>query len=669
MNRPVYFVAAIPALVYIALNTVMPAQYRYLLESGLEKVWPFLISVAMVLIYSLLSVFLLATYRRLVPFATALITVPMLATLFAYYSVGHFTVLVIAVSMTSLAILVLAHVWCRRLSFDRPRLALVVILLSALSLFVAFAAAHAVSPIGFSRSVGAYAIFAVFCGLISVLALAGSLHPRVIPSVIAAFFAVYLLAPNDHGLPLKKAEGDPIGVNEALTSWIGARRDLDAYKAAHLPYPVIFVSAEGGGIYAAAHAYETLSILASRCPTFAQHVFVAVGVSGGAFGNALFNSSLSDDQNAYSPCSPGDFRIDTTPLREDHLSPVLGRLLLLEIVDRLVPGEWLERDRASMLTESFRTSSKNSDYLATAIGQSWQPTSARPALAAVSTNMRDGQRFVISPIVPTWTETTAEWWPSASMYSPYDISVIEAAGVSARFPWITPTARLRVSETADRFLADGGYFENSGADTVLDLINEMKAIANVQQYKEKNYQDAENSSCGLYISENFRKNVDWNGCSIHVFPIHLAITSSSLNPVERQEEADRLLGRADSSFLLDPVTTLLSTRSSRGVLALERASMELCGTRGGECISKPGGSLGFFVSYVSAKELELPLGWYISAEKIKRIEEQAVPAHAFSYRTEGNDNDNDISRLIFHLDMSLYGDDAELKVEDLLGSP
>ncbi|MGO7770812.1 hypothetical protein ACC736_38740, partial [Rhizobium ruizarguesonis] len=73
-----------------------------------------------------------------------------------------------------------------------------------------------------------------------------------------------------------------------------------------MPYPVIFVSSEGGGIYAAAHAYTTLSKLANGCPTFAQNIFVAVGVSGGAIGNALFNDRIEDKKHDYAQCRPTD---------------------------------------------------------------------------------------------------------------------------------------------------------------------------------------------------------------------------------------------------------------------------------------------------------------------------------------------------------------------------
>ena len=656
MNWLVYAAAALPALVYLALNIARPAQYTYVLESGLTSLWPFLIGMAIVLAYAILSLLLLRSRRQLTLLMAILIAIPLLATSYAYCSAGRPILLPIVVSVMALAIFASRYVWASRLEFRRPELVIV----CALAIFAVFAWAHIANPIAFSRSVGSFAIFAVFFGLVGFLALAASLHPKFGMTAIAAIILVFLLAPNNHSLPQKEGQSEAQEVSASLPAWVAERMDLAAYKSAGLPYPVVFVSAEGGGIYAAAHAYETLSILAQRCPTFTQHIFVAVGVSGGAFGNALFNASVADTQRPYAPCTPGELNIDASAVTADHLSPVLARFLLVETIDQLIPGQWLERDRASLLTESLRTASKDPGYLAQSVGGSWTVGSARPALAAVATKMSDGQRFVMSPIAPSWSATTAEWWPGGSISSPFDISLIEAAGISARFPWITPTGRLRVTETSDRRLADGGYFENSGAETVLDFINEIRVIAGQQERDAK--RDPGYDACRLFVADNFRTKVSWQGCAVHVFPIHLAITSTSLDP----EEDKSVLS---SSFLLDPVTTLLSTRRSRGRLALQRASSELCGTSGGECVSRPDGSIGFLTSHISPDALNLPLGWYLSRDHVKQIEREAVPAQAFNYRAQGNDNRNDMSILAYHFDTSLYGDDATLKIDDLLGSP
>ncbi|MBY3397366.1 hypothetical protein HFN88_32540 [Rhizobium laguerreae] len=620
---------------------------------------PFLVAVAIVLVYAACTHVLLSANARLTLTSAILTALPLIATLYAFLFLGGRSGVTLSIAAPALITFVAIY---KLISKVKPQ-RMGIVIFTAPIVYLSFAIGHLISPIEFARIIGSYAIFSVFLGVVSLLLLAAFVHPRIGISLFGALLVVYLLTPNDHSVHLQERRSQRPGT---FNDWVEARRDLEEYKEADLPYPVVFISSEGGGIYAAAHTYAALSILAKRCPTFTQHIYVAVGVSGGAIGNALFNATVEEEQRAYAPCSPGDMRIDTTPFVQDHLSPVLARFLLIEPIERLLPGQWLAQDRASLLTESFRRASQDSSYLSKSIRESWNERSARPALAAVATKMSDGQRFVLSPVAPAATGESAEWWPNSVSDGP-DISIIEAAGVSARFPWITPTARLQLSDESARILADGGYFENSGAETVTDYINDLKIISSLHQAGD----EIEKQRCGrdryLIVAENFRKNVKWDRCSVHVFPIHLAIASSALG-WEAQKKAAEGLGLS-SSFLIDPLTTLLSTRSARGTLALNRANLEHCGSRGGECMMNLKASMGFFLSAISPGDLELPLGWYISQEKVRSIAEQAIPSQAFDYLVEENDNENDISRLIYHFDLRLYGADANPKVEELLGAP
>ena len=79
--------------------------------------------------------------------------------------------------------------------------------------------------------------------------------------------------------------------------------------------------------------------------------------------------------------------------------------------------------------------------------------------------------------------------------------------------------------------------------------------------------------------------------------------------------------------------------------------------------------MGFFRSHIRPDELNLPLGWYISPDLATKVATSAIPSHAFDYWAEGNDNDNDIARLIYHFDLSLYDPCSAQKIENLLGSP
>ena len=84
----------------------------------------------------------------------------------------------------------------------------------------------------------------------------------------------------------------PPPMEETFKQWLDLRSDAPAY--AGKPYPVVLISAEGGGIYAAYHAAMALAELQDTQPAFSQHVFAISGVSGGSVGAALFASLIAD---------------------------------------------------------------------------------------------------------------------------------------------------------------------------------------------------------------------------------------------------------------------------------------------------------------------------------------------------------------------------------------
>jgi hypothetical protein len=242
--------------------------------------------------------------------------------------------------------------------------------------------------------------------------------------------------------------------------------------------------------------------------------------------------------------------------------------------------------------------------------------------------------------------------------------VLEAAIISARFPWVTPTARLRLSAEEVVVLADGGYSDNSGSETVLELIQELRTAEANQMLDEQMGNIPSERVCRLRVARNFHQQVSWNGCEIHVFPIHLAITTTNINP-----EADPGPAEPSQSFLLDPLSTLIASRSPRGVQALRRSAAEQCGSFGGVCVEQPDASIGFFASYISPSELNLPLGWFIHRHQARTLGRTAVPKEIFDYRERREPVSNDLGLLILHLDPELWTQESGPAIYDYLGDP
>jgi hypothetical protein len=653
----------LPALVYVALAFYMPLQYRFLVEDAVTQIWPTVFATAVLLFYSASSILLLKRHGISSPFAAIMTAAPTLAAMISWWTAAGPRVVLAFVALAA----VVGFGGIRRfMARDSKIAAKWPPVAGALAFFLLFSLADAVSPVRMPQIIGALAVFAVFVGLIGVLLAATWLRIRM-AAAVAVYCAIALtfFSANDHVVPNRPSTFDATTVYEALRKWLPERNDLEAYKKAGLAYPVVFVSSEGGGIYAAAHAYMSLSILDRHCPTFSQHVMMTVGVSGGAIGNALFGASIDSAQKDYAPCTPRDAAIDDTPFGIDHLSPVLARLLLLESVDRLLPGPWLGKDRAFVLTESFRSASPRKEVLDKLVGESFDPKSGRPTTISVATNVANGRRFVLSPIS---AEGTAEWFPGGQIASQRDTSIIEAAGISARFPWLTPTARLMRTKDAYRLLADGGYFDNSGADTVFDLIASLRRTE-AQQINDVAEGNGEAWDCRLYLVRNFRTQVEWSGCDLHIFPIHLAITSTDIDAADEPASDEEPVSNLPQSFPLDPIAALISTRNSRGALALSRSHEEQCGTSGGICAAHTEASLGFFRSAISAQDLGLPLGWFMSLDGVKRLAFAAIPTDSFRYREGTEFNQNDIAPLLHHFDVSLFADGAKPDSKELLGGP
>ena len=133
-------------------------------------------------------------------------------------------------------------------------------------------------------------------------------------------------------------------------------------------------------------------------------------------------------------------------------------------------------------------------------------------------------------------KSAAELLGAASQVgTPGHLPLSTAAVLSARFPWVTPLGWIsgiqadeKDEDNAKMRLVDGGYFENSGVATALDLIKELTRA----------------SSLDINIEINL-----------------IILTSAEFSP-------ERWLGSGET---LGPIQTMLNTRTARGLIEIERA--------------------------------------------------------------------------------------------------
>lgn len=314
-------------------------------------------------------------------------------------------------------------------------------------------------------------------------------------AVLSAHFGLN----ENHDLRLDATSGPaaaPKKVSEAFLSWLAERPGISNYTST--PYTVYVVTAEGGGLYAAAHAAYTLATIHDHCPAFAQHVFAISAVSGGSLGAGLFAALVKTDPTATGRARDGDCPMrdlrNQGPMQkavesyfhEDLLTPLLAAAAFPDFLQRFVPYRFPSLDRARALETGFEDAWTK---LATATGRSdtqvfssnfrslWKPSEDVPALLFNATSVIDGERVVMAPF-EIFDEIGFRYQEVDLLNTVDSLRFSAAVGASARFPYATPPAAFRdaSSEIVDQ-LVDGGYYDNTGIQSAVDLIYGLKAMS------------------------------------------------------------------------------------------------------------------------------------------------------------------------------------------------
>lgn len=381
-----------------------------------------------------------------------------------------------------------------RLGARAPKIALTLVLLSLLTPFgpqwVIVSVAQAVGPV---------ALVLLFGFVVSVAVTALAVRPpqiwrRVLGAIVAAAFGFSYFGWNDnHSIRTLAArkESRSSDLKPLFAQWYNARKDRSHFET----YPVYIVAAAGGGYYAAYHAALVLARLQDQCSNFAQHVFAISSVSGGSLGAGVFTSLV--DQLAPKPvehrcvASSGSRFADAveTYFKNDFLSPILLYALGPDLAQRILPFAINKYDRALGLEYAIEQAwsevvkahgfASTVNPLTLPFGARWSPSAAAPGLILNTTRVDTGQRILISPFRilstdPQWSEAAQTIW---QVGLGYDLPTSTAIGLSARFPVVSPAGAFAGTEVDWSLaqhqrrirLVDGGYFENSGIATAMDL--------------------------------------------------------------------------------------------------------------------------------------------------------------------------------------------------------
>ncbi|MCU0963900.1 MAG: hypothetical protein MUF08_02325 [Burkholderiaceae bacterium] len=307
--------------------------------------------------------------------------------------------------------------------------------------------------------------------------------------------------------PARTAPAEVPTLAKAVADW---SKQLDSATAG----PVYLVASEGGGIRSAYWTAQVLATLRASIDDFDQRTFAMSGVSGGAVGIAAYSACLRSlppeglaVRGAVRECVTAKFSA------LDPLSPLLAAWLWEDALARLLPVPMA----ADASKPGWRCLHPACAHLSRAVGFEREWVRALPELAQPLASVGGpGGRWEPHLLLnSTWVES-GELAPVASVvidpeHFPAardvqrrlgrELSLIGAAHVAARFPFINPLAAVQPASGAasgaaaraaravrgeasaealidgkvDGHLADGGYFDNSAAAALTPVWREVRA--------------------------------------------------------------------------------------------------------------------------------------------------------------------------------------------------
>jgi hypothetical protein len=266
--------------------------------------------------------------------------------------------------------------------------------------------------------------------------------------------------------------------------------------------PLIFVHADGGASRSGYWVASVLSKLEDQS-AFAHNLFCLSGASGGTLGNATFFSLLyvRENRKQNQGVVRGNYLTKAAFLPQaqqflstDFLSYTLARMLgpgaLFNLITPLIP------DRARALEISLERGPKDSTGInrffhtefSCLIASKSNKNYHLPILSINVTRMQDGNPALISNIIIDSSVSKARLDILGQIQKGKDISLSTATILSARFPYLSPagliiqkTANLEdtsISVNQHHYYVDGGYFDNSGAGVIQEMIQKIERLKN-----------------------------------------------------------------------------------------------------------------------------------------------------------------------------------------------
>lgn len=387
--------------------------------------------------------------------------------------------------------------------------------------------------------------------------------------------------------------------------------------------PVVIIASEGGGIRAAGWTTACLHQLDSIMPGFGRYVFGISGVSGGGVGAATYVALRRAKAGPTEDSLVG--HLTRQVVSSDLISPVVAAMLFrggfhnfspvpLTALDR---SRWLEdawenalfkqipsnTSKASEITQDLIRTDSVHRILSKSFLQcfdSERDSTRFPLLFLNSSVAETGQKVILSPLTLDNTPTSLQnqqsqtnpFYDTVDLFgvTQHDIPFKTAAFLCARFPFVTSGGRAEGQlpnmkrDCKPAFhLIDGGYVENTGIMTAVQIIRRLQQIT--------------------------RKNP--NAYKVRFYLLFL----------RNGQTSDQAVAKSTFRFLSEPLTGFLNAADRQGISLDQLVAYTI--KRNSTDVAN---ELGF--SYINlaldrSTGHQYPLGWYLSPTATNELNEAA----------------------------------------------
>ena len=390
----------------------------------------------------------------------------------------------------------------------------------------------AINSPGFARGLGpfpfiilAFGVLLAFGNIVSAFSIKYSINFHFLLLVLALLFGlgethyVRTVALTGNGNEYASRPG----LRQYLTTWLNDRNVLN--DSTTEGYDMYFVMANGGasrsGYWTSAvlGRIEDSTLMHDPLKRFSDHVFCLSGTSGGGVGVATFFSLLRDKEFKTKPIFDRSAR---DYLKRDYFTYTFAHMLGPDFFNYIF-HIGTRNDRAAALEMSFENTSRNTveDLYQVPFYDTFSKFPALvgnhiylPVLCVNTTRMQDGNPGVVTNLQLDSGIFNRRVDVLSLLDKDEDISITTAAILGARFPYLSPAGRI-----GDSYFVDGGYFDNSGAGVVQEMI---RGIMNI------GLEDSIRNGAGGRIYSQVKK---INFRVLHITNSPVDLDSSNIKPV------------------------------------------------------------------------------------------------------------------------------------------